>query len=75
MKDKSAVIEWDGQNLPAELHELPPGRYVVQPIDDPTLLSLNEENGIIAALDELDAEGGLALSGVLREIRRTAPRG
>ena len=74
MKTKHKVIDWDGQNLPAELRDLPPGQYVVEPIDDATVLSPQEEEGIIAALDELEAEEGLPLSEVLREIRAGSSR-
>jgi hypothetical protein len=68
-KDRPRVIDWDGRNLPAEFRELPPGQYVVEPVDTPTGLSPEEEDGIIAALDELDTEGGLPLAEALREIR------
>jgi hypothetical protein len=67
--DRPPVVDRDGRNLPAEFRELPPGQYVVEPVDNPTALSPEEEDGIIAALDELDVEGGLPLAEALREIR------
>jgi hypothetical protein len=69
VKAEAKIIEWDGENLPVELRDLPPGQYVVQPVDEALNLSAEEEDGIIAALDDLDAEGGTPLEDVLREIR------
>ncbi len=63
------VIRWDGRHVPEELRNLPPGRYAVEPIDHPLALSAEEEEGILAALDELDAGRGTSLGDVLREIR------
>ena len=28
------VVKWDGRRVPSELRKLPPGRYVVVPVDD-----------------------------------------
>ena len=71
---KSTVIDWDGSNLPPELRDLPPGCYVIEPIEDLTALSEEEEAGIIAALDELNAGGGTPLADALREIRSGSSR-
>ena len=56
----SLVIDWDGENLPPALESLPPGRYVVERIDESTALTEAEEEGIRQALASLDA--GKALS-------------
>ena len=46
------VVTWNGRDIPAELRELPAGRYVVEPIDDDApALSPDEEAGIEAALE------------------------
>jgi hypothetical protein len=46
------VVTWNGKDIPAELRELPAGRYVVEAIDDETpALSRDEEAGIEAALE------------------------
>lgn len=63
------VIEWDGSHLPKELRKLPPGRYAIEPIDQPGPLTDEEETGILAGLAELDAGGGIPLADVVREIR------
>jgi hypothetical protein len=63
------VIQWDGTHIPKELRELPPGRYAVEPVDRVPPLSAEEEEEILAALDELDAGRGTSLGDVLREIR------
>jgi hypothetical protein len=46
------VVTWNGKDVPAELRELPAGRYVVEPVDDEApALSPDEEAGIDAALE------------------------
>jgi hypothetical protein len=52
MSRTSKVVTWNGKDIPAELRELPAGRYVVEPIDDevPTLTP-DEEAGIETALE------------------------
>ena len=42
---------WNGMDVPAELRELPAGRYVVESVDDALALSPDEEAGIEAALE------------------------
>jgi hypothetical protein len=71
------IIEWDGANLPPELSALPPGRYLVEPVDptdgDEILdsdLTDEEEQGIIDALAELDAGGGIPFDDVMRDLKR-----
>jgi hypothetical protein len=47
-------VTWNGKDVPAELRELPAGRYVVEPVDDEApALSPDEEAGIDAALELL----------------------
>lgn len=70
---KPKIIDWDGSHLPAELRDLPPGRYAVEPIIPPIPLTQEEETGILAGLDELDAGGGIPLLDVVREIRGDLP--
>ena len=67
---KPRVIDWDGSHLPEALLELPPGRYAVEPIDDLPPLTPEEDAGLLAALDQLDAGRGIPLADVVREIRR-----
>jgi hypothetical protein len=46
------VVTWNGKDVPAELRELPAGRYVVEPVDDEApALSTDEEAGIEVALE------------------------
>ncbi len=46
----AVVVEWNGQDLPEELRELPAGRYILAPVDEAIALSDEEEAGLIAAL-------------------------
>lgn len=47
---RTRVLNWNGEDLPSELRELPAGRYSVQPACEPPALSPEEEAGIEAAL-------------------------
>jgi hypothetical protein len=50
------VLHWNGKDVPEELRELPPGEYVVEPLDaEPPPLSSEEEEGIRRALASRDA--------------------
>jgi hypothetical protein len=45
-------VTWNGKDVPSELRDLPPGRYVVEALDDEApALSPEEEAGIDAALE------------------------
>jgi hypothetical protein len=51
MARRARVLNWNGKDLPAELRELPAGRYVVEAVDAVApSLSDEEEAGIEAAL-------------------------
>lgn len=52
MRQRARVVTWNGKDLPAELRDLPAGRYVVEAIDDEApVLSAEEEAGIESALE------------------------
>ena len=68
------VIQWDGTHIPEGLRDLPPGRYAIERVDDVPSLTAEEEVGILAALDELDAGRGIPLADVIREIRSDSRR-
>jgi hypothetical protein len=52
MTRHARVVNWNGKDVPAELRELPAGRYVVEAVDDEApALSPEEEAGIEAALE------------------------
>ena len=52
MPRTARVVTWNGKDVPAELRELPAGRYVVEAVDDEApVLSRDEEAGIEAALE------------------------
>ena len=71
---KPRVIHWDGSRIPEELRELPPGRYAVEPVDNLSPLTEDEEAGILTGLDQLDAGRGISLADVVREIRSGSSR-
>ena len=47
-------MNWNGKDLPAELRELPAGRYVVESIDVAAELSPEEDAGLEVGLDEIE---------------------
>jgi len=55
--------------LPAELRDLPPGRYVVEPVVDDDELTAEEEAGILAADQEIAAGQGIPWDAALRQLR------
>jgi hypothetical protein len=63
------VIDWDGSHIPEELQKLPPGKYAIESIERLSPLTVEEEAGILDALNELDAGGGVPLGDVVRAIR------
>lgn len=44
-------------------------RYAIEPMEPPETLSEDEEQGVLAGLQELDAGRGIPLVDVVREIR------
>jgi hypothetical protein len=63
------VIEWDGTTLPSELRELPPGRYVMEPLTDDDELTPEEEEGLLEAIAEDDAGLGIPWEEAHRRLR------
>ena len=67
---QSIVIDWDGVHLPSDLLKLPAGRYIVELVEDISPLRSEEEDGLIAALDNLDAGRTIPFSDLVQNIRR-----
>lgn len=71
------VVDWDATIFPADfrallpagLRDLPPGRYVMEPLIDDDELTEEEEAGIIEAIDEIEAGLGIPWDEVRRELR------
>jgi hypothetical protein len=63
------VVEWDGTTLHSEPRDPPPGRYVMEPLVDDDELTDEEVDGILEAIDEIEAGGGIPWEQVLRELR------
>lgn len=55
------VLEWDGENIPDGMRSLPPGRYVVEPIDEALTLTSEEEEGVRQAMASLEGGQGRSL--------------
>jgi hypothetical protein len=63
------VIRWNGRDLPEELRQLPPGDYVLEPVDaDVPPLTQAEEDGIRQALASLEAGRGVGHADVKRSV-------
>ena len=68
MARPARVVTWNGKDVPAELRELPAGRYVVEAVDDEApALTPDEEAGIEAALESY-RQGRVADSTRARQI-------
>ncbi len=66
---KKAVIDWDGEHLPAQLKKVPPGRYCLEAVPRRFGLDAEQERGLEQALRQLDAGEGKSLAAVLSAIR------
>jgi hypothetical protein len=64
----SRVLTWNGRDLPAELRELPAGRYVVEAVDDVPALTEEEDEGLRQALASLRAGNGRSNEQVRQRI-------
>jgi hypothetical protein len=62
------MFHWNGKDLPEELRALPAGMYVLEPVDLVPLLSDDDETGLNAALDSLEAGKGRSLAQVQETI-------
>jgi hypothetical protein len=68
MPRRARILTWNGKDVPAELRELPAGRYVVEAVEDEApALSPEEEAGIEAALESY-RQGRVVDSKRAREI-------
>ena len=72
---QATIIEWDGTNVPDELRRLPPGRYIVDAVEnmeDLNDLTEEEDAGIRHALDQAEAGLAIPLEDAIRQIRSRA---
>jgi hypothetical protein len=78
----SIVLNWNGQDLPdevrelmpAELRELPRGRYVLELVDAVPELTDDEEVGIHAAIESVRAGKGISLEAARARVDRILGR-
>jgi hypothetical protein len=68
------IIHWNGRDLPAELKERPAGDYPPQPAEDVVGLAPEQEAGLVAALESLQAGKGLAHEDVRKRVLRHVQR-
>ena len=68
------VIQWDGKTIPEGLKRVPPGEYTLEPVQETSTLTDDEDRGIQSALQQLDAGQGKTLADVVSEIRSGKPR-
>jgi hypothetical protein len=76
------VLNWNGEALPDEVRELmpeelqhlPPGRYVLEPIDEVPELTDEQEVGIQAALEPVRQGKGVSLEAAKARIDRILGR-
>lgn len=68
------VVEWDGENVPDEMRSLPPGRYLLESLDEAAALTPEEEEGIRQAMASLAAGRGHSLEEVRARVLDTLKR-
>jgi hypothetical protein len=72
MAQRTRIVSWNGKDVPAELRELPAGRYLVEAVEEAAPdLSSDEEAGIEAALESY-RQGRVVDSDRAREIINAA---
>jgi len=78
----SIVLNWNGEDIPeqlrkqmpAELQALPPGRYVLDAVDDVPELTDDEEAGIEAAIGSVRQGKGVSVEAAKARIDRILGR-
>lgn len=69
------LLHWNGKDVPEELRELPPGDYVLEPVEtESPPLTPEEEDGIRAALASKDAGRTVQHEEVRRSIDQLLKR-
>jgi hypothetical protein len=63
------TLTWNGHDLPAELRDWPPGRYVVTGADWDPNLTPEEEAGLVLAFEQLDRGELLTQEEVRTELK------
>ena len=66
---KKSLIYWDGRNTPEALKALPPGEYALEVVDETSVLTEEQEEGIRESLQQLDAGLGISLAELVASIR------
>ncbi|HWO21165.1 MAG TPA: hypothetical protein VNO30_20495 [Kofleriaceae bacterium] len=61
-------LTWNGKDLPAELRDLPAGRYVVEAVEEVPALTADEDEGLRQALASLRAGNGRTAAQVRQRI-------
>jgi hypothetical protein len=62
------ILIWDGRGTPEELRSLPPGKYVIERIDEVPELTEAEQAGLVAAISSLQQGKGIESDEVRRRI-------
>lgn len=57
--DSMDILTWNGSDLPEALRHLPPGRYVVESLDDTTVLDDDQDRQLREAVQAAAAGRGL----------------
>lgn len=63
------TLTWNGTDLPAELRDLPAGRYVITGVGDTAPLTPEEEEAVRLGLEQADRGELLEHEDVIRSVR------
>jgi hypothetical protein len=67
-KRAAKVITWDGQHVPSELRELPPGQYALEPVEEGALTE-EQDAGLEQGLASLNRGEGRPAGEVAERLR------
>jgi hypothetical protein len=65
---RKSVIHWNGKSLPREMKKVPPGKYILECLDDPPPLTKSQERGILKAMKQINEGRGIPIAHALRRI-------
>jgi hypothetical protein len=68
------LVEWNGTDVPEAMKALPPGRYVLQPVDELVDLDPEEDGAIRDGLAQLERGEWADHDDVMERARRAARR-
>lgn len=64
------VFDWNGRDVPEVLKGLPPGQYVLQPVEELIALDTDDEHTLRTGLAQLERGEWISHDDVLKQARQ-----